>query len=198
MDIVEKIYDDGKLLLRTMDHPRLMGEKYYECKTWVDEFNRLKSSGIDSLSTTLVVPGVGVRTYKNIGYLINSDWVKNKASDFDVLARYIKSRRATAVNEVNVDVNLDGVVGLFINKGSITDQLLKHIYVIKRLLRQMVDVDYPIYLYDWRIGKLELLDLSKEQEEELISKLASNQISYWLDNSDKPVLISIDLPEKEK
>lgn len=225
MDEVERIYNEGKLLMRAMDQPGVtVGQngKFYECESWVNEFDFLMNDGLNSLSTTLIVPGVGVKNYKNIGFLINSDmadcfhiaksdsgscgsmiegdFMANK-SDFDrviELANYIKQTNATVMNEVNVNIKIDAVVGLFINKCTISDKLLKKIYVVKKMLENVVGIDYPIYLYDWDIGKLDRIDLTKEQEEELISGLASKTISCWPDSVDEPFFVSIETSNYHK
>ena len=215
MDNVEKLYNDGKLLIRSMDQPILKREKIYECQTWIDEFNYLMNDGLFSLSTTLIIPNVGVKNYKNIGFLIDSNFAdcfhiaksdsgssgnvkdgdfKANKKDYNTLvelANYIKNTNATTMNEVNVNVKLDGIVGLYINKCTISNLLLKKIYIVKSVLKYMTGIDYPIYLYDWNIGKIELIDLTKEDEENLIGSLESNQIYYWPDDIDKPELITI-------
>ena len=219
MDEVIKLYNEGKLLERAMDQPNVrldQNGKYYECDTWVNEFYSLIHDGLNSLSTTLVVPDVGVKNYKNIGFLINADladcfhiaksdsgscgrvidsnFMANK-KDFNTineLANYISQTKDTIMNEVNANVKLEGVVGLFINKCTISNILLKKIYVIKKLLENMVGIEYPIYIYDWNIGKLDLVELSKEQEEELISNLESDRIFCWPDDCDEPFYISIE------
>ena len=208
--------------MRAMDQPTLRKGKYYECYTWVEEFYGLMTNGLSSLSTTLTVPGVGVRNYKNIGYLIDSDRadcfhiakrdsgscgdIKNgdfhaNPPDYDTieeLADYIKENNDIVMNEVNVNVKLEGVVGLFINKCAASNYLLKKIYIAKRMIKHMTGIDYPIYLYDWNLGKLELIDLSKEQEEELIASLDIDQIQYWPEDLDEAELIPIDSLEKTK
>ena len=161
MDDVEKLYSENKLLVRAMDQPTIRvkkGIKYYECETWVDEFDLLMKDGLYSLSTTLIIPNVGVKNYKNMGFLVNSDladcfhiaksdsgscgniqsgnFYANKP-DFDKLsdlANYIIRRNATTMNEVNVNIKLDAVVGLFINKCMMFDNLFKKIYVAKKML----------------------------------------------------------------
>lgn len=225
MDDVEKIYNEGKLLVRAMDQPEArinQKGKYYECHSWVDEFYSLMNGGLYSLSTTLVVLNVGVKTYKNIGFLINSDWADcfhiaksdsgscgniqdgdfqaNKA-DFNTLEElynHIKFNNDKSMNEVNINVKLDGVVGLFINKCTNMEYLLGKIYVIKTLLKAMTGIDYPIYSYDWNIGKMELIELSKEKEDMIINNLKGNQIYCWPDDVDSPFFIPIESSQYSK
>ena len=72
MNYVERIYNEGKLLVRAMDQPTITidsGNKQYECQSWINEFSNLMNKGLFSLSTTLIIPNVGVRTYKSMGFL---------------------------------------------------------------------------------------------------------------------------------
>ena len=218
MDEVEKLYNEGKLLERAMDQPYMRINRqgrYYDCGSWVDEFEYLMNEGLNSLSTTLVIPGVGVKNYKNIGFLINSDLAEcfhiaktdsgscgsvrlgdfsaNKP-DFDSiseLANYIRETKETTMNEVNVNVKLDGIVGLFINKCTISDTLLKKIYIVRVLLKSLTGIIYPTYLYDWTLGKLEKIEITDELAEELANELDCQTVMCWPDRYDNPEYISL-------
>jgi hypothetical protein len=219
MDDVETLYKENKLLARAMDLPMILvnsGKKYYDCNTWACEFDLLMNDQIDSLSTTLIVSDVGVRTYKNVGFLMNSDLVECihvsdtdsssygsvrngdfHANDSDLstvseLANYVKDNNATEMNEVNVNASIDSVVGLFINKCQYSNYLLKNIYAVKYMLKKFTGIDYPIYLYDFLNGKLELIDLTKEEEEELMSTSEASYISYWPDSLNEGVFEPIE------
>lgn len=100
----------------------------------------LMNVGISSASSTLIVPGIGVSTYKNIGFLVNSDLancfhisksdsgssddINNgdffaNRSDFKTimeLANYIKVSNDTTINELNIISSIDSIVGLFIDQ----------------------------------------------------------------------------------
>ncbi len=73
MDYVNVLYNEGKLLARAMD--RLIPSRYgyYEGHSWVNEFTYMMNDGLYSASSTLIIPGVGVGLYKNLGFLVNSD-----------------------------------------------------------------------------------------------------------------------------
>ena len=193
MEDVEKLYKEDKLLVRAMDYPSVIGGKdngRFECQPWVDEFYSLIHDGLDSLSTTLIIPGVGVRNHKNVGYLINSSLTD--CTNISDLAEYIKENDATEANEVDINVKLDGVVGLYINKCEHVNWLLKKIFVIKKMLKVLTGIDYPIFLYNFIKGELERIDLSKDQEAEIIDSLEANQIYYWPEESKEPMYISIE------
>lgn len=224
MNNVEELYQKGQILLRAMDQPIIKirnNNKYYECNTWIDEFVYAMTEGLFSLSTTLVVPGVGVKNYKNIGFIVdsskaqcfhiaktdsgscgsirNNDFHANKP-DFDTieeLANYIRTNNATVMNEVNINVKLDGIIGLFINDCGISYKLLQKIYVVKTMLKHLTGIDYPIYKYDWNNGKLDRIDLTYDMEETIINDLEANQIFFWPDNIEEPYFINIESSQKQ-
>ena len=181
MDDTQILYNNGKLLVRAMDWPQLkngINGLEYDCTTWANEFCMLMNEGLSSASSTLIVPDVGVSTYKNVGFLINSDLancfhisktdsgssgdIKNgdffaAKADFKTiieLANYIKTSNDTTMNEVNIQVSIDSVVGLFINECLQQNRLLQMIYVVKKCLENITKIDYPIYLYNSKEGKI--------------------------------------------
>lgn len=218
MDNVEKLYCENKLLVRAMDWPSLsrnMNGLFYDCTTWANEFSFLMGGNLSSASSTLLVSGVGVSTYKNIGFLINSDlancfhiaktdslsrgniddgdFLANDA-DFSTifeLAEYIKNNNVSDMNEVNIKTSIDSVVGLVINECVMQDRLLKMIYVIKRFLNSMVGIDYPIYSYDLKNGKLNKIELSLDDELQIIESLKTTEIFYWPDSYDDAIIDDI-------
>jgi len=219
MDLAEQIYSEKKLLVRAMDWPRLQrngDELEYDCTTWANEFNLLANGNLSSASTTLIVPNVGVSTYKNIGFLINSDLANcfhiaisdsgssgdiekgdffANSSDFDSIKKlsdYIEENNSTVMNEVNVVASIDSVVGLFINKCGQQQHLLSQALVVQKVLQHMLNIEYPIYLYDPRYGNIEKIELTIELQEEIISNLRTKNIFYWPDDYDKPVFESLD------
>ena len=225
MEDVETIYNEGKLLVRAMDQPESRVSEdnhFYECYSWINEFSSLMKDGLSSLSTTLIVPNVGVRTYKNVGFLINSDWTNvthvakcdsassgnerdgdfsaNKA-DFDTvleLANYVKNNNDVRMNEVNVNSNLDGVVGLFINKSTNPGYLLTKIFVAKEVIKSLTGIDYPIFLYDWSLGRLERIEITKELEEVIANNLEGDKVLCWPDDVPEPYYIPIEVLQYNK
>lgn len=219
MDDAKILYNEGKLLVRAMDWPQLkngINGLEYDCTTWANEFYLLMNGGISSASSTLIVPNIGVSTYKNIGFLINSDLancfhisksdsgssgdINNgdffaNRSDFKTimeLANYIKVSNDTTMNEVNIISSIDSIVGLFIDQCPRQDELLQIIYVIKKCLFNITDIDYPIYLYNSTEGKLNKIELTNELEQQIIQKLKTTQVFYWPDEYDEPIIGDIE------
>ena len=218
MNDVEMICNENKLLVRAMDWPRLsnsMDGLYYDCTTWSNEFSFLMNGILSSVSSTLIVPNVGVSTYKNIGFLINSDLANcfhisksdsgssgNLADgdfhanvpDFQAiseLANHIKNNNDINMNEVNINASIDSVVGLFINECPMQDTLLQMIFVVKKCLLNLTGIDYPIYLYSANKGLLKEIELSFEKEQQIIDTLKTSQIFYWPDDYSEPVIENI-------
>lgn len=224
VDLVKQIYKEEKLLVRAMDWPRLQrsGDNLeYDCTTWANEFSLLANKTLSSASTTLIVPNVGVSTYKSIGFLINSDLVNcfhiaisdsgssgniengdffANNSDFDNiegLANYIKDNNSTTMNEVNIVASLDSVIGLFVNKCGQYQYLLALILIIQKCLKHMLGIEYPIYLYDSKCGSIERVELTVEFQEEIASSLKTKKIFYWPDEYNEPVFESLDNSESK-
>ena len=219
MDLVKQIYSANKLLVRAMDWPRLQkngNDLEYDCTTWANEFDLLANRKLSSASTTLIVPKVGVSIYKNIGFLINSDLancfhiaISDSGSSGDIekgdffannfdfdniegLSNYIKDNNSTKMNEVNIVATLDSVVGLFVNKCVRQQYLLSQIFIIQKFLKHMLDIEYPIYLYDSKCGSIERIELTVELQEEIISNLKTKNIFYWPEEYNEPVFESLD------
>ena len=172
MDDAKILYNERKILVRAMDWPQLkngIDGLEYDCTIWANEFCMLMNEGLSSASSTLIVPEIGVTTYKSIDFLINSDLancfhisksdsgssgdINNgdffaNRSDFKTimeLANYIKANKDSTMNEVNIQASIDSVVGLFINECLQQDKLLQMIYVIKNCLGNITGINYPIY-----------------------------------------------------
>ena len=56
----------------------------------------------------------------------------------------------------------------------------------------MFDIEYPIYLYDSKCGRIERMELTPELQEEITSNLKTKNIFYWPDDYDEPVIESLD------
>lgn len=218
MNDAKTLYNEGKLLVRAMDRPQLkngINGLEYDCTTWANEFCMLMAGKLSSASSTLIVPNVGVSTYKNIGFLINSDlancfhiaksdsgssgninngdFMANKP-DFQTimeLANYIKASNDTTMNEVNINASIYSIVGLFITECLMQDKLLQMIYIVKKCLDNVTGIDYPIYLYNSKDGKLNKIELTNELEQQIIQSLKTTQVFYWPDEYDEPVINDI-------
>ena len=219
MDEAESIYSEEKLLVRAMDFPQVQrgtNGLEYNCSDWANEFCMLMDGKLTSASTTLIVPGVGVSTYKNIGFLIDSELANcfhiaksdscssGNINDGDFhaaepdfktineLANYIRTSGDTTMNEVNINASIDSVVGLFFNECPNQELLLQMIYIVKKCLINITGIDYPIYSYDSKNGKLNYIDLTNELETQIIQNLKTTNLFYWPDEYEEPVVGKIE------
>ena len=223
MQDVETIYNEGKLLVRAMDFPQVQRGSEgleYNCTDWANEFSMMMNGELNSLSSTLIIPGVGVSTYKNIGFLVNSDMAtcfhisKTDSSssgsmaggdffasqaDFQTvgeLANYIADSNDTTMNEININASIDSVVGLFFNECPNQEILLRMVYVARKCIKRITGVDYPIYSYDSRNGRLNNVVLTDQIVEQITSGLKGKHIFYWPENYDEPVIEEIGVANK--
>ena len=67
------------------------------------------------------------------------------------------------------------------------NKLLEMIYVIKKCLENITGIDYPIYSYNSKEGKINKIELTTELEQQIIQTLKTMQIFYWPDEYDEPV-----------
>lgn len=203
---VERLFLDNKVLIRAMDMPSFVkfgSDLAFDCSVWINEFDLMKKNIFSSVSTTLLVSGVAVSTYKNIGYLVDSTQVdcfhisKSDSGshgnllngdffafekDFEIisdLAKYIKGSNDTTMNEVNVNMNLNAVIGLVLNKCINEYPLLRSLLILKNALYEYTQIDYPIYEYDRENGKLSLVDIEKKIETSIYKDIFKN---YTIDN----------------
>lgn len=214
MDTVDNLYSEGKLLVRAMDAPQLINGSnglQYDATSWANEFLMMMNGSLTSASSTLIIPDVGVATYKNIGFLINSDLVEchhiaksdsgssgnistgnfhaNEA-DFQTLpelANYIATSRDNTMNEVNINASINAVEGLFFIECPRQDLLLQNLYVAKACLKDLTGIDYPIYSYDAQNGKLNYVELTSELEAAIRENLRTTNLFYWPDEYEQPV-----------
>ena len=225
MESVENLYNEGKLLVRAMNWPQLTKSANglcYDCTVWADEFCLLMNDALTSVSSTLILPNVGVSTYKNIGFLINSDLAdcfhiaksdsgscgniidgdfSANEPDFETiaeLANHIKTNNDINMNEVNINATIDSVVGLFFNECLKQEKLLQMIYVVRKCLEKLTGITYPIYSYNRALGKLNKIELSPELEDKIVESLENIELFYWPEEYDEPVIDTIESGKGKK
>ena len=212
MDNVIDKYNEGKLIIRAVSLPTINmvdGEKRYNCSTWANEFAMMMNNEFDSVSSTLLIPNVGVRTYKNVGFLVDSDLAgiqhiadsdsgssgsfangdfRANQSDFksiEQLADYIKKNNHTTMNEINIAIPLDSVVGLVVLKCGNELKNLKSMMVVRKCLYELTGIEFDIFEYDSKLGKIIKIDLTDEFIEEVDSTTDVNKYYYYTDYSDE-------------
>lgn len=219
MSYVSEKYDEGKLIIRAVDLPRLHkvnNEIKYDCSVWANEFAMIMNNEFESVSSTLLIPNVGVKTYKNVGFLVDSDFAgiqhialsdsgsrgnfrngdfKANPPDFEVLeqlANYIKINNYTTMNEVNISIPLNSVVGLVVMKCGNELKHLKRMMIVRKCLYELTGIEFDIFEYDSNYGKIKQIDLTDELLDAINSIPGVDKYDYYTDYSDEIYEGSID------
>lgn len=193
-----KLFEEDKLLVRAMDAPSIdensRSEIYHNFTTWATEVDSSLNAGLDSVSSTLLVSGEKIPTYKNLGFIINSEKANilhiadsdsgsigrsvdgtfqansTSISSLDELADKIRQEKSTTMNEVNINIKNDSIVGLFVNKAS-SDFPKAQILMAQEYYELHTGKELPIFIYDPQKGKLESLEMSESQKKEFLKAL---------------------------
>lgn len=209
---VTNLFKQGKILARAMETPSIYRNSVtkdisYDFSVWADEYEIAKQEGLGSLSTTLLVSGESIPTYKAIGFLLNSDDTdvrhiaemdsgssgNEKNGDFRAnptgiktlseLIDIIKSKHENVMNEVNVNMRENAYVGLFANK--VTNQLqIARMLLAQKYYELQTDTILPMYVYDSKSGELESFNITLEEKASIIKSclesksLRSSSIFY--------------------
>lgn len=215
MENAIEIFNSDNLIIRAVDNPTLTredGKVLYDCSTIAQEFEMMMSdSGMNSVSSTLLIPGEHVSTYKAIGYLIDArkadcfhicksdsgssgnvtdgDFKANQA-DFDTvseLAEYIKNTKDHRMNEINLNLTIDGVIGLVFNESINYIRNLQAVIIFQSALFKLTNTYYPIYMYSKEKGTLQIIELTEEEKYQIMNQNNHYNITdygYYLESSD--------------
>lgn len=217
---VHELFEEDKLLVRAMDNPMLVRRNRnlaYDFSIWAEEVELMKKGCFTSVSTTLLVKGEKIPTYKNIGFLINGkkaeafhfsesdsgssgnisngDFHANRTDIYSLeeLTQRIRAKHSGVMNEVNLNIRtIDAVEGLFVNLAK--SELPKaYILMAQEYFRMQTGRKLQIYTYDIEKGALEEYNPSKEEIEDLMTRLKNNKklrssnLGYWLDEDEEGI-----------
>ena len=145
-DKIQQLFQNDKLLVRAMDDPDLsrpgrIGPKMSrDFSVWAKEVDASLHDGLICASSTLLVANESIPTYKSIGFIINSDQAEivhvsdmdscscgsTKNGDFSAcaselstlaeLADKTRKEKLTEMNEVNINIKNDAIIGLFFSR----------------------------------------------------------------------------------
>lgn len=215
---VQSLFEQGKILARAMETPCIYRNSKtkdisYDFSVWADEYESAKQEGLWSLSTTLLISGESIPTYKSIGFLLNSDNTdvrhiaemdsgssgNEKNGDFRAnsteiktlseLKDIIQSKHENVMNEVNINMRENAYIGLFANKVSNQLQVAQMLLAQKYYELQTNDI-LPMYVYDKENGQLESFNITLEEKANIIKscleskKLRSSNIFYETQNGE--------------
>lgn len=215
---VISLFEQGKILARAMETPSIYrnsktNDISYDFSVWADEYESAKQEGLWSLSTTLLISGESIPTYKSIGFLLNSDNTdvrhiaemdsgssgNEKNGDFRAnsteiktlseLKDIIQSKHENVMNEVNINMRENAYIGLFANKVSNQLQVAQMLLAQKYYELQTNDI-LQMYVYDKEKGQLESFNITLEEKANIIKscleskKLRSSNIFYETQNGE--------------
>lgn len=215
---VQSLFEQGKILARAMETPSIYRNSKtkdisYDFSVWADEYESAKQEGLWSISTTLLISGESIPTYKSIGFLLNSDNTdvrhiaeidsgssgNEKNGDFRAnsteiktlseLKDIIQSKHENVMNEVNINMRENAYIGLFANKVSNQLQVAQMLLAQKYYELQTNDI-LPMYVYDKENGQLESFNITLEEKANIIKscleskKLRSSNILYETQNGE--------------
>ncbi len=183
-DAVLEKFKSGNVLVRVMDPPRpsvgLNGVEL-EMNSWREELEFMSAeAGMNHVSTTLLMEGKAIAMYhKPFGFIFDAEKVKSvehvaavdsgsgtsssgelvaNATDLHTLQElrdyYGDSQGTQEMNEVNVTVGKEAILGLVLRKGITSPSVLASIEVVRKYLKN-TGTDIPVYEYDERLGKMQ-------------------------------------------
>lgn len=191
---------NNRVIVRAKDNPRLKrieDRTVLDFSTWATEYELSVSQGLYSLSTTMLVPGESIPTYKPIGFIIderkssirhvsesdsgsngnelNGDFRANPSNigSLDELEAIIKTKHLNVMNEVNINISYDAIIGLFATT-IISEITMANIILAQRYFFMQTGKELPIYMYDCKIGYLFPLNLSEDEKMHFIQQCIEN------------------------
>lgn len=212
---IEELFNEDKMLVRAMDEPSLRrndSSLFYDFSVWAEEADIAKNDRLTSLSSTLLVPGEKIPTYKNMGFLLNSekadivhvadsdsgsmgnvadgDFVANPTDlkTLSDLAAKTRTEKLRDMNEVNVNIKDDAIEGLFVNKCP-SERPKAMILLAQEYYKLQTGKELPIFTYDQANGYLQPLEMSKEEKKDFLERMYQNKkihspvVGYTLDNA---------------
>lgn len=208
-----KMFDHDKLLVRAMDIPNLVKSTNglaYDFTIWAEEVDIAKNDKLTCLSSTLLVKGERIPTYKSLGFIINSDKAeivhiadmdsgssgnitdgtfsanKTDLHSLSDLTNKTRKEKLHDMNEVNINIKDDAIVGLFVNKAR-SNRPKAFILMAQEYYKMQNGIELPLFIYDSDKGSLQPLDMSDEEKNSFLStirkenQIRSLTIGYSLD-----------------
>jgi len=213
-----ELFKGNKLLARAMEPARLGADGDFHFEPWDEELKSLGKEGLQYVSTTLLVAGEEVPTYKSYGMLVDSDKAEIahiakddsnsrgstpedfSAAETDVkslegLADIIKNQTEGRINEVNAHFRQEAVRGLFVTKESSVGKVEAY---MTQLYLMTQGEDLPLFVYSQKMGELEPADFTSENVEQLLAGVKTEKLRVKYKESIEKYQKSIESQKKEK
>lgn len=216
------LFKKGELLARGMESSNLnreyrTGKIYYDYSGVSGEINEAMVNGKDTASTSLLISGNRMNTYKANGFLIDSNKTDivhisltdsgssgggndfyasgESLSSLQELVETSNSGNYNPMNEINVNMGVEAYRGIFTSTSKYN---VAQGIIMQKIAERMLQRKLPIFQYDNMRGKLTNLQLSKEEKISIIKqciedqKLRTNEIQYEIDGQ----MFSFDILEE--
>ncbi|MBR1648724.1 MAG: hypothetical protein IJ689_03895 [Alphaproteobacteria bacterium] len=201
---VLKLFNEDKILARAMELPMVClnarREKSYDFTIWAEEVDIAKNDRLTCLSSTLLVAGESIPTYKSIGFLVDSRkaeivhvaemdsgssgniiYGNFSANHSDIhtlqeLADKTHKEKLYNMNEVNINIKDDALIGLFFNQAP-SDRNKAWTLLAQEYYKMQTGTELPIFVYNAAKGTLQDLKITNEEKKEFLIRMRKeNQI----------------------
>ena len=201
-DEILQLFKQDKLLVRAMSLPiRLRDENrnhYFDFTSWATELALARNADLTCASSTLLVSAENIPTYKNLGFIINSDKVeivhvceRDSCSSGNIdtgnffaaqtdlktlpeLAQRTRDKKLKELNEVNINIrNPDAFIGLFLSVGREGISKMPSFYTAYLLMAQeyykmYAGIELPLFEYNAEKSSLSPLIISEKEKREIL------------------------------
>ncbi|MBR6231901.1 MAG: hypothetical protein IKQ99_02250 [Alphaproteobacteria bacterium] len=213
-EITLQLFKEDKLLARAMGNSELSRNTnkkppfFRDFTIWATEVDLSLHDGLTTASSTLLVAGEKIPTYKSIGFLIDSTKAEiihvadsDSCSGGDVangdfraaktdlttlaeLADKTRKEKLTNMNEVNICIKNDAIVALFANKAS-SERPKAEILLAQEYYKMQTETELPIFIYDSDKGALTPFEITEDEKKNFLlsmrSQLKTLTIGYDID-----------------
>jgi hypothetical protein len=211
-DGAEKLFENGALLVRALDSPRIIktpegpGLDYSTIDTEFDDLQDQDGNGLHYASSTLLLPGKQIQTYKGFGFMFNGSESElhhlhtedsgsngmdddSRATESNItslaeLAETIQQDPIPPMNEVNASFREANLVGIFAKDAARPTNKLDA-WLTRRHLTTEYGIELPLYLYDIEAGAIQQWEPTLEEVRVLTESMSSAVRPAYLNELNK-------------
>jgi hypothetical protein len=200
---VEQIFTEGNLLVRGLDAPALDRDetgafslKYDTIDRETDDmFERGDAHGLWYASSTLLLPGKTIPTYKNFGFMFNGatseihhvsnqdsgssgqgDRFRAAESTLTSLADLaaVVTNKSPRMNEVNATFQSTDLKGIFALEAPNPTAKL-HAWFMRQHMKDTTGIEYPLYAYDVGAGEIKAWQPTAEDVKDILNVVITSK-----------------------
>lgn len=191
----EKVFENGTLLVRALDSPRItktpagIGLDYDAINNELEDLQDQEGDGLSYASSTLLLPGKRVPTYKGFGFMFDGSEselhhlhpqdsgsngqgkdfraAESRITSLAELAEVIQENPTPPMNEVNASFRESNLMGIFANEASKPTNKLDA-WFTRHHLTNKTDKQLPLYIYNTEAGTIQQWEPTLEEIKTLI------------------------------